>query len=172
LLQLGAGLLSVVLLATPVTGCFGRFELTRKIYRFNQTIDNDKWIQWLSFLVLNIIPVYGMSMLIDLLFANSVQFWTGSNPVACNGSDHLIVRSPNGILAEAWRLEEKAFKLQVAGGNGTVHTVFLCREAASIAAYTQTGTLIARVVDGGGQPRLSNNSMNYLVASFGEFTPK
>ena len=66
------------------SGCVGGdngFALTRKVYKWNKSLDG-LWVQELVFLVASIIPVYGFSALIDALILNSIDFWTGSNPVA------------------------------------------------------------------------------------------
>lgn len=64
------------------TGCFGSFQLTRKVYNWNKTVSSDKWVQELVFLGLNIVPIYGVASFADAVFANTVEFWTGTNPVA------------------------------------------------------------------------------------------
>ncbi len=78
-----AAILSVAAfgLATT-TGCFGSFQLTRKLYTFNKNVSQDKWVQELVFLGLLIVPVYSLAGLADAVFANTVEFWTGTNPVA------------------------------------------------------------------------------------------
>ncbi len=64
------------------SGCFGSFQLTRKVYSWNKSVSPDKWVQELVFLGLYIVPVYGLAGLADVVFANTVEFWTGTNPVA------------------------------------------------------------------------------------------
>lgn len=64
------------------TGCIGSFQLTRKVYSWNKSVSSDKFVQELVFLGLNIVPVYGIATFADAVFANSVEFWTGTNPVA------------------------------------------------------------------------------------------
>lgn len=64
------------------TGCFGSFQLTRKLYTFNKNVSPDKFVQEIVFLGMNIVPVYGVVAMADALFANTVEFWTGTNPVA------------------------------------------------------------------------------------------
>lgn len=68
--------------STPVLqGCYGNFALTKKVYKWNGTLGN-KWINSIIMVGLTIIPVYQVSMFIDGVILNVVQFWTGSNPVA------------------------------------------------------------------------------------------
>ncbi|MFP2931805.1 DUF3332 domain-containing protein [Pyxidicoccus sp. 3LG] len=64
------------------SGCFGQFKLTQAIWNFNKNISGNKFVQWLMFLVLVIVPVYGIGALVDALVINSIEFWTGSNPVS------------------------------------------------------------------------------------------
>ena len=62
-------------------GCHGGFVLTSKWNGLITSIGN-KWIRWIVFLVLSF--VYGFTILADAIVFNSVEFWTGSNPVALN----------------------------------------------------------------------------------------
>jgi hypothetical protein len=77
-LAVGMTLLTFVF---TTSGCFGGFNLTRKVHRFNRDVSPDKWVQELVFLGLVIVPVYSFATLIDALIVNSIQFWTGRNPV-------------------------------------------------------------------------------------------
>ena len=63
-----------------VSGSHG-FALTKKLYSWNKSLDG-KWTQELVFIVANIIPVYGISVWIDAVILNSIDFWTDSNPLA------------------------------------------------------------------------------------------
>jgi len=74
--------LFAVFLSLQVSGCFGSFALTKKIYGFNQGVHENKFVQWALFLGFTIIPVYGVGAMVDALVFNSVEFWTGSNPLA------------------------------------------------------------------------------------------
>ncbi|MDD8019289.1 MAG: DUF3332 family protein, partial [Bacteroidota bacterium] len=73
----------VLLIATMSimsVGCYGSFNLTKKVYHWNGSVGG-KWVVELVFLVCNIIPVYGVAGFIDVIILNSVEFWTGTNPV-------------------------------------------------------------------------------------------
>jgi hypothetical protein len=62
-------------------GCFGKFQLTRKVYDMNQSID-EKYVRSAATWIFVIVPVYGFAALIDLIVFNVIEFWTGENPVA------------------------------------------------------------------------------------------
>jgi hypothetical protein len=71
----------VALFSVQMSGCFGKFALTRAMWEFNKNVSGNKFIQWLVFLVMIVVPVYGIGTLVDALVINSIEFWTGSNPV-------------------------------------------------------------------------------------------
>lgn len=64
-----------------VTGCYGPFNATTSLHDWNGTEFENEWAQEGMFLVLNIIPVYGLWMLGDVLIFNSIEFWGGTNPI-------------------------------------------------------------------------------------------
>jgi hypothetical protein len=77
--RFGATLLAVAMLAT---GCYGPFTLTKKLHSWNGQVSENKWAVEGVFLVTAVLlPVYGIATLADAIFFNSVEFWTGSNPL-------------------------------------------------------------------------------------------
>ncbi len=71
--------------AFAVTGCYGPFNLTRKLHDWNGKVGDrstqGKWVNEAVFLGLNILPVYTFALLGDAIVFNSIEFWTGNNPV-------------------------------------------------------------------------------------------
>lgn len=83
--------LVLCLFSFVLSGCYGSFQLTRKLWKWNGTV-GDKWINEVVFLVMNIVPVYGVAGLVDVIVVNSIEFWTGKNPVtAANGKTIQVV---------------------------------------------------------------------------------
>ena len=70
----------IVIAAFFTTGCTGSFNLTRKVYNFHRS-QTDKWSDELCFLVVALLPIYGFATLADAIVFNSIEFWTGKNPV-------------------------------------------------------------------------------------------
>jgi hypothetical protein len=110
-LMLGTGLLQ--------TGCFGEFALVRKVYSFNQGIDN-KFVRTIVFYALNVIPVYSVAGAVDFWILNLIEFWTGSNPMAMqdgeteqqlitmDGTTYLVTASNKGFSATPLGADESA----------------------------------------------------------------
>jgi hypothetical protein len=65
--------------------CYGSFNLVKKVYHFNGTVGG-KWVNELVFLVMNIVPVYGVAAFVDVVIINSIEFWTGNNPVTAENA--------------------------------------------------------------------------------------
>ena len=70
----------LVALGLLTSGCFGPFNLTRRLYRWNEQVQG-KWEQEFMFILLAWVPVYGLAVLGDAVVFNSMEFWTGKNPV-------------------------------------------------------------------------------------------
>ena len=77
MLQTVSGLLALGLF---VGGCYGPFNLTRRLYQWNGQFA-DKWEKEVVFVLLAWIPVYGLAAAGDAIIFNSMEFWTGKNPV-------------------------------------------------------------------------------------------
>jgi len=63
------------------SSCIGSFSLSHKLLAWNQHI-GDKFVNELVFFAFWILPVYEVSLLADILVLNSIEFWSGSKPVA------------------------------------------------------------------------------------------
>lgn len=63
------------------TSCIGNFALTKKLLGWNKQIGN-KFVNELVFFAFWVIPVYEVTALADVLVLNSIEFWSGTNPIA------------------------------------------------------------------------------------------
>jgi len=77
----GIALLLVAAVGALSAGCFGKFQLTRKVYDVNKAID-DKYVRSAATWIFVIVPVYEVAALLDLIVFNVIEFWSGENPVA------------------------------------------------------------------------------------------
>ena len=76
------------------SSCIGSFGLHGKLTSWNQSISS-KFVNELAFLAFHIIPVYEIAYFADIVVINSIEFWTGSNPMASIG-DVKTVHGENG----------------------------------------------------------------------------
>lgn len=74
-------LLSCVLFTALAASCYGPFNATRSLYKWNGEVTDSKWGNEAVFLGLAILPVYGIFMLGDAIIFNSLEFWGAKNPV-------------------------------------------------------------------------------------------
>lgn len=78
---LSAALILTVAASFSFSSCIGSFSLTNKLLNWNKGVSN-KFVNELIFFGFWILPVYEVTTLADLLVLNSIEFWSGNNPVA------------------------------------------------------------------------------------------
>lgn len=85
------GALVAVLCASMLTstGCIGSFSLTNRLLGWNKTVGN-KFLNELVFFAFWVLPVYEVTGLADLLVLNSIEFWSGNNPVDVAAADRVV----------------------------------------------------------------------------------
>lgn len=72
---------ATLIASVSMSSCIGSFGLTNKLLAWNRHISN-KFVNELVFFAFWIVPVYEVSALADLLVLNTIEFWSGSSPVA------------------------------------------------------------------------------------------
>ncbi len=72
--------------------CIGSFALTNRVLNWNNNIGS-KFVNELVFVAFWILPVYEVTSLADLLVINSIEFWSGNNPVQASTT---VIDSENG----------------------------------------------------------------------------
>ena len=71
-----AVLLVIVIAFMSLVGCYGQFPLTRVVYDINGSITDSGIIHTIVFWIFVIFPVYEISMLVDAIVLNLIEFWT------------------------------------------------------------------------------------------------
>jgi hypothetical protein len=74
-------------LAVLSTGCLGTGALGRKVKEFNLEVVENRYGREAVFLGLQIIWIYRICAVLDLFVFNSIEFWSGTNPI--NGKNAL-----------------------------------------------------------------------------------
>ncbi len=61
--------------------CLGPNNAFNNLNDWNRDVTDSKWLNEGIFLVLHIVPVYGLFYLGDIVIFNSIEFWGGDNPI-------------------------------------------------------------------------------------------
>ncbi len=72
---------SVIIGSVLFTSCMGSFGLSNKLYSWNKSVSDNKFVNELVFFIMVVVPVYEVTMFVDGIVLNSIEFWSGSNPV-------------------------------------------------------------------------------------------
>lgn len=91
----------VVLLCSGflLSSCVGSFGLHGRMVEWNQGIGN-KFVNELVFFALHIVPAYEIAYLADILVVNSIEFWSGDNPMASIGDVKKVKADSGNYLVE------------------------------------------------------------------------
>ncbi|NLZ72923.1 MAG: DUF3332 domain-containing protein [Bacteroidales bacterium] len=81
------------------SSCIGSFGLHNRLLSWNQGIGN-KFVNELVFFVFNVVPVYPVCYLADILILNSIEFWSGSNPMSDVGTIKKVKGENGNYLVE------------------------------------------------------------------------
>lgn len=100
-----------------LSSCIGSFRLTSSVMKWNNQVGS-KFLNELVFFAFWILPVYEVTALADILVINSIEFWSGRNPltastkvvdtesgrylIACDGKGYTITNQTSG---ESYRLD-------------------------------------------------------------------
>ncbi len=145
-----------------MSSCIGSFALTNKLLDWNETIGN-KFVNELIFFAFWIIPVYEISALADILVINSIEFWSGSNPVAsgtkvidgedgrylveCDGKGYNIKSENDGSIVRLdFNEDEKSWSVIA---NGESHTFMTFVDDTHVKMITPDGYQIVELSQAG-----------------------
>lgn len=132
---LSVALVMALVGSMTLSSCIGSFSLTKKVHEWNQNLGN-KFVNELVFIAFCIVPVYEIAAFIDALVINSIEFWSGSNPVAqgkkvidgengrylveCDGKGYTIKSETDGSIVRLdFTEEDKSWSVTA---NGETHT--------------------------------------------------
>lgn len=103
-----------------LSSCIGSFGLWNQVKDWNQGIGN-KFVNEIVFLAFHIVPVYEVAYLADIVVLNSIEFWSGSNPLAQAGTVK-IVKGENGEYLV--RTTENGYSISKKGEDASLDLVF------------------------------------------------
>lgn len=125
----------VIALATSMltSSCIGSFSLFGHLRNWNEQV-SDKFINELVFIAFWIVPVYEVAFIADFFVINSIEFWSGSNPVAsgrkvidgkdgrylvdCDGKGYTITsENDNSVVRLDFDNESRTWSIALPGGD-------------------------------------------------------
>lgn len=109
--------------------CIGSFSLTNKVLTWNRNVNN-KFVNELVFFAFWVLPVYEVTAAADLLVINSIEFWSGNNPLEANNK---VIKTEDGnyqILADekGYRITTPEGKQMIFDFDSTTQTWSFCWE--------------------------------------------
>lgn len=66
--------------------CLGPDHAYQQVKTWNAGLSEQDWVTELVFLGLYLIPVYPIAMFGDVLVFNTIQYWSGDNPISAPAS--------------------------------------------------------------------------------------
>ena len=136
--------LSALVLATAIlcSSCIGSFQLTNKLKDYNDGIGS-KWVNELVFVAFCIVPVYEISILVDAVVLNSIEFWTGDKALAQAG-EKKVVKNAKGQAVEITTLENGYC---LSDGNSSMNFIYDEAEQIWSAQYEDQVTNLIKLVN-------------------------
>ena len=139
--------------AMTLPSCIGSFSLTNKLLTWNRQVGS-KFVNELVFFAFWILPVYEVSAIADVLVLNSIEFWSGNNPVAAgthkvkgNDGEYLVTVDKKGYTIKSetdgsvvrlnYNKKENSWAMQLP--DGTEQTIFTFVDDTHIALPNPNG---------------------------------
>lgn len=66
-------------IAPGLAGCYGSFPVTNALYRFNGKVTKHGFVHSIVMLILAFLGVYGITILVDAIIFNLIEFWSGED---------------------------------------------------------------------------------------------
>jgi outer membrane protein assembly factor BamB len=125
-----------------LSGCYGKNACFNKLHDWNGTLGN-KWINSIVHFFLNVFPVYMICLgLVDGLVLNTIEFWTGSNPLAAD--DSYYQKDEQGNSVAAVKNEDGTLSVQYTTVKGETTSLTLQRDENVVRALDAEGNLVAQ----------------------------
>lgn len=137
--------IALLLVCTVFTsiGCTGSFNLTRKVYDAHRS-QSDKWADELVFLVVAILPIYGIATWCDAIIFNSIEFWTDENPIVYNpNGPKKFVSTEGDKLILSYNEDTDEITVTSKTKEGEMETIVLERTDAAVIAKDTEGNILS-----------------------------
>lgn len=124
------------------TGCMGKFAVTKKVYGWNKHATGDRWVNEFIFVGMAVIlPVYSLTLLVDGIIFNSIEWWSGSNPVAAAGQQKRVIGT-DGSEALLTMRADGAIDVRAVSAKGKASAFTLVRKDDTVVVLDEQGRLV------------------------------
>jgi hypothetical protein len=141
-----AVMIGSVLMASA--GCYGSFSVTKKVYQWNGKVTNDKWSNSILFFGLAVFQVYSFTLFVDAVVLNTVEFWTGDNPLTMNEGDTDTQMVKSGKNTYQVTASKNKFNISQTDGDQAGKSVELIYHEDETAWYATDGTENIKIAQG------------------------
>ena len=125
-----------------LTGCYGSNACFNKLHKWNGTLGN-KWLNSIVHFILQIFGVYWICLgLVDGLVLNTIEFWTGSNPLA--SGDSYFEKDAQGNSVAAVKNADGSMSVELTTAEGQKANLTLQRDENVVRALDAEGNLVAQ----------------------------
>ena len=125
-----------------LSGCYGSNACFEKLHKWNGTLGN-KWLNSIVPFIMFIFGIYGICWgLIDGLVLNTVEFWTGSNPLA--SGDSYYEKDAQGNEIAAVKNADGTMSVELTTAAGEKAKMTLQRDENVVRALDEEGNLVAQ----------------------------
>jgi hypothetical protein len=129
--------------------------LTRNVYHWNSGIKgsgevNDKWMKEFVFFGMIVVPVYMFSALLDAFIFNSIQFWSGDNPVKVSHDDQGRIREVQLGKVTAtvtWAEDGRSAHVEYVKDGRIVNAAMISEEDGQLTLHEKSGRVVTAEVE-------------------------
>lgn len=146
-----------------MTSCIGSHAAFNKVLDWNQSVSN-KWVNEILYFAMWCVPVYEISLLADMWVFNTIEFWSGSNPIAAgtvkhvkgsDGREYAITTLKDGYKVEQsdrsmeLKFDEKTQTWSVVA-DGKSHKLMTLKKDGTADVYVGQGNPLSVTLDAAG----------------------
>lgn len=78
-------MIAAAALTLGATGCLGPNHAYNGLTNWNAEVSDQDWVNELLYLGMTIIPIYAITLAADGLVINTIDYWSGENPMKAPG---------------------------------------------------------------------------------------
>ena len=129
-----------LILAFVFTGCTGSFKVTKAVYHFHRS-QKDKYVDEILFLGCAIFQIYTIAGLADAIVLNTIEFWTGRNPMVSNGdAQNTIAQNGQDRVIMKYDAAKGTVEVSPVGSNGK--ELIFSRTNEGVVAMDRSGKIL------------------------------